>query len=331
MPMDLEGCDFLLTFKCIAKCRHCTYRASPDRIGVMSVNDFQNYMTTLAHEQSLDWITFRGGEPFLFYKTLKRCIQFAHKLGQKEIAVITSGYWGGNQTNAQTKLQELKKAGLTSVYFSVDAFHQEFVPFRSAHTAINAARVIGFDNIVVTSQFLGPIESRNPFNRETEENLERLKLPEDFRIDRHLLDIEGRAADHLTRHLKCKAGIPKGKCVLSDWAGETLKDPKTIEIDFQGNVTICPGLCIGNAKIEPLSKIIKEYDYRSHPIIELLVDGGPQKLSELLDTAKHIHAGRYVSECHLCYEIRRQLRGRFPESLAPENCYREQECEGKRR
>lgn len=322
--MNLEGCDFLLTFKCVAKCRHCPYMASPFRKGVMAVDDFKNYMTVLADEQSLDWIAFNGGEPFLFYKTLKRCIEIAHRLGQREISVFTSGYWGGSQANAQFKLHELKKAGLTSIYFSVDAFHQEFVPFRSARTAINAARAIGFDEIAVTSQFLGSIDSKNRFNMKTQQYREMLRLPEDFKIDRYALSIEGRAVDQLASYLRCKAGIPQGRCVLPDWVGETLKDPKTIEIDSFGNVTICPGLCIGNAKTELLSKIIREYDYRRHPMIKLLVDGGPYRLLELPEATGRISHGKYVNECHLCYELRRQLRGCYPESLAPETCYKEQ-------
>lgn len=323
MPVDLEGCSFLLTFKCVAKCRHCTYRASPDRTGVMSINDFQNYMTTLTREQSLDWIAFRGGEPFLFYKTLKRCIQIAHKLGQKQIIVFTNGVWGGNQTNAQTKLQELKHAGLTDIWFSVDAFHQEFVPFRSIHIAINAARTVGFDKVAITSQYLNSVDSKNPLNQKTEEYLERLRLPDDFTVTRNPVCITGRASDQLADYLKGKARFPRGECALSDLAGETLKDPKKIEIDSYGNVTICPGLCIGNAKITSLSRIIREYDYKQHPIIRLLVEGGPSKLLELPETARH-DSLQYVSECHLCYEIRRQLRPCFPEFLAPESCYREQ-------
>lgn len=324
MLMNLTGCDFLLTFKCVAQCRHCSYKASPDRKGVMAVTDFQKYMTVLANEQSLDSITFHGGEPFLFYETLKRCIEIGHKLGQREIAVITNGYWGGNPGNAQTKLQELRKAGLTSIYFSVDAFHQEFVPFQSVHTAINAARAIALNKIVVTSYFLGSIDAQNSFNQKTEEYLERLRLPEDFRIDRHSLNIVGRATDQLASYLRCKSGIPRGKCVLPHWAGETLKDPKTIEIDFLGNVTICPGLRIGNAKSESLSKIIKDYDYREHPIIKLIVEGGPCKLLDMPQARENIDRGKYVNECHLCYELRKQLRGCYPEFLAPEGCYKEQ-------
>jgi len=281
-------------------------------------------MHTLANEQHLDWIVFHGGEPFLFYKTLKRCIEIARRLGQKEIAIITNGYWGGNQTNAQSKLQELKKAGLTSIYFSVDAFHQEFIPVRSVRTAINAARTVGFDKMTVTSQFLEPHNPTNRYDAKTERCLERLRLPDDFKIDRHRLNVEGRAADQLAGFLKQKTGIPNGKCVLPYWAGKTLENPKTIEIDFLGNVTICPGLCIGNAKTKSLSKILSDYDYRSHPITKLLAEYGPYKLCVFPETKNMVSRGKCVSECHLCYEMRSRLRGRFPELLTPDNCYNEQ-------
>ena len=323
MPLHLEQCNFLLTYKCIAKCRHCRYLASPNRKGVMTVKDFQAYMTVLASEQSLRWIVFRGGEPFLFYKTLKRCIEIAHRLGQKKIAVVTSGHWGGNQTNAQKKLLELKTAGLSSIWFSVDAFHQEFVPFHSVHTAINAARTIGFDEIVITSQFLGTVNARNTFNSRTEECLERLRLPEDFTIVRNPIVLEGRASHQLARYLNSKPASLHGKCVLPSWAGETLKDPRTIEIDFEGNVSICLGLCIGNAKTESLSEIIRNYDYTKHPIMRLLAENGPHKLTELANTTRNFNLREFVNECHMCYELRKQLRGCYPESLAPQSCYAE--------
>jgi hypothetical protein len=290
----------------------------------MTVQDFQNYMTTLSKEQSLSWIAFSGGEPFLFYKTLRRCIQLAHRLGQKNITVFTSGHWGGNQTKAQKKLQELKHAGLTAIQFSVDAFHQEFIPFHSVHTAIDTARTTGLDEITVISQYLGPVYSKNPFNEKTELYLERLRLPKDFKTIRTSLPIEGRACDQLRNHLGSTTTLRNTKCTLPSWIGETLKNPKTIEIDFLGNVTICPGLCIGNTKTEPLARILQEYDYAQHPIIKTIVENGPDKIPELKQPKRGIGNEKHVNACHLCYESRRQLRGCYPESLAPESCYEEQ-------
>lgn len=290
----------------------------------MSVKDFRNHMIVLAHEHSLNWIAFHGGEPFLFYKTLKRCIEIAHKFGQERIEVATSGYWGGNQTHAQRKLQELKIAGLSSILFSVDAFHQKFIPFHSVHTAIDAARTVGFDEIMIVSRFLDTANSKNPFNSRTEESIERLRLPEDFAIVRCPLEITGRASDQLTDYLRGKARYPHGKCILPAPKQGTLTDPKAIDIDFMGNVTLCPGLCIGNTNTTPLSRIIREYDYTRHPIIKLLAENGPHILAELPEIKGSFKQSKYVSECHLCYEARRQLRACYPEFLAPEDCYKDQ-------
>ena len=297
--------------------------SSPLRYGVMAVDDFKDYMTVLTHQQSLGWITFNGGEPFLFYKTLKRCIEIAHKLGQKEIGVFTSGYWGGNQTNARRKLHELKKAGLSSICFSVDAFHQEFVPFRSVRTAINAARTLGFNKLIVTSRFLGSVDSRNPFNVKTEELLVRLSSSEDVTIERKPLYIEGRAADLLANFLRHKAESPRGMCALPSRTDGTLRNPTVIQIDPSGNVTVCPGLCIGNAKAESLSRILNEYDFEHNPILKLLVQRGPSRLLELPEARDIEVLARWVSDCHMCYELRRHLRACYPEFLTPESCYSE--------
>lgn len=288
----------------------------------MTVKDFRTYMAALADEQSLERITFRGGEPFLFFKTLKRCIEITRRLGRREIAVVTNGYWGGNPTNAQKKLQELKKAGLSSIWFSVDAFHQEFVPFRSVRTAVNAARAIGFDKTIVVSYFLNTVDSRNPFNSRTEEYVKKLYLPENSEHMRYPLIMEGRASDKLTGYLK-NMRVISGKCALPFRNAGTLKDPTTIEIDLMGNVMICPGICIGNAKTEPLSRIIKEYDHAKHPIIEPLSENGPRGLYSLHELVENAQSRKYASECHMCYTLRRQLRTRYPEYLTPENCYKE--------
>lgn len=290
----------------------------------MTVVDFKSYMTTLVREQSLNWILIHGGEPFLFFKTLERCIEIAQRLGQKGIGLITNGYWGGNQTNAQRKLQRLKKAGLSTIVFSVDAFHQEFVPFRSVHIALDAARKIGFDRIVVASRFLGSVESRNPFNIKTEEFLKKLGPTEGFTVERKLLHVEGRAADQLATHLQHRLAPLDSTCVLQLRTNSTLKNPKVIQIDPFGNVTICPGLCIGNTKIQPLSRILKEYDCERGPIMKLLAKKGPSKLLDLPEAQGSGGSGKYVSDCHVCYELRRRLRTCYPEFLAPEGCYSEQ-------
>jgi hypothetical protein len=289
----------------------------------MTIEDFRGYMSVLATKQSPDVITFRGGDPFLFFKTLKRCIGIAHNLGQKKIEVLTSGYWGGNQTHAQKRLQELKKAGLSSIWFSVGAFHQEYVPYRSVHTAINAARAIGFDEIVVTGQFLGSVDSQNAFNSKTEEYIERLYLPEDSRTVRDSIVIEGRASEQLATYAKHKTVASKGECPMPLRGGGALEDPKKIEIDFLGNVTLCPGLCIGNTRSAPLSRIIQDYDFKQHPIIRSIAENGPRGLLEFPEMAGNVRLGEYVNECHMCYELRRQLRPHYPEFLAPEQCYKE--------
>ncbi len=76
----------------------------------------------------LQSLTVHGGELFLYFNILKGIFKKARELGIKERWVITNGYWTEIKETAERKLSELKESGLLSITFSVDAFHQEYIP-----------------------------------------------------------------------------------------------------------------------------------------------------------------------------------------------------------
>jgi hypothetical protein len=68
-----------------------------------------------------------------------------------------------------------------------------------------------------------------------------------------------------------------------------------------------------------LASIIERFDPATRPILREIMAGGPWALAQACDHTP----GRelYADECHLCYEVRAALRERFPEVLAPAQCY----------
>jgi len=72
-----------------------------------------------------------------------------------------------------------------------------------------------------------------------------------------------------------------------------------------------------------LSSILAEYDPWQHPIIRELVRGGPALLAEIAQYIGYTARASYVSECHLCYDVRRFLRSRYSSGLVPLTCYEE--------
>jgi len=143
--MRVKGVDFLLTFKCPAKCNHCSNKAGPERTGYMKLADAEGYLKTLTKTQPLQFVVMHGGEPFLYFEDLKQIVEKAKELEVPQRWTITNGYWAKTNAIANKKLHELKKAGLTHITFSVDGFHQEYIPFETVRTGIEAATHIGFD------------------------------------------------------------------------------------------------------------------------------------------------------------------------------------------
>ena len=318
--MQVKGVDFLLTFKCPSKCRHCSYKAGPERTGYMKLEDAERYLKELTDTQPLQSIGAHGGEPFLYFELLKWIMEKAKELEVSRTWVITNGYWAKTKEIAKKKLVELKKAGLTSITFSVDGFHQEYIPLESVRNGIEAAATVGFERVCVDSYFLGHPDSDNFYNVLTRKAIESLGTLDKVEINKRQADFEGRAAE-LARYVESKPETPAGKCQVPFWIGGDLKDPQGVEIDFEGNVTLCPGICIGNTKIKSLTQILQNYDHLAHPILSIIAKEGPIGLLEVAISKGFGEQRKFIDECHLCYEVRKFLRRYYPQYLAPRNCY----------
>ena len=308
--MQLKGVDFLITFRCPSMCAHCSYKAGFHRTGFMHV----------AHVSA--WLrAIHGGEPFLYMDIAKHIVTEAKLCAIPKVWIITNGYWAKDDHSTEKKLQELKRAGLTCITLSVDAFHQEHVPIESAKRAIKWSRALGFEEVAVDSYYLGSEKDDNHFNAETQRILVELQAFTDVHFSRYPLRLEGRAAEVLSSYLKPRHEIPSGECPFPFWLGGDFSSPETVEIDHAGNVTLCPGLRIGNARDESLTDILDRYDARTHPIISVLDRMGPIGLYDLARRKGYDGTHAFVDECHLCYTMRRYLRPYYTRFLAPSACY----------
>jgi hypothetical protein len=195
------------------------------------------------------------------------------------------------------------------------------VPLERARTAITAATGLGYDKVWVDSYFIKPGEFSSQYDLKTMEAIESLKDLQGVEFSKYQVDMEGRAADLLIQETELSNRIPTGKCQFPFWLGGDLKNPEVIEIDREGNVTLCPGLCIGNAKMTALLDILDSYDYRKHLIIRILAEEGPIGLFNLAKSKGLQVSDSFVDECHLCYEMRRHLSSIYPQHFAHRGCY----------
>jgi len=319
----ITGLDFLLTYRCTAECKHCSYRASPNRKGVIEVKDANNYLKQIVSISDLKGITVHGGEPFLYYEGLKEIIKKAKNLKIPARGVITNSYWATSEKKTREMLEELKKVGLNQITLSGDSFHQEFIPVANIKRSIKIAAEIGIREIWVDSYYLEGKEEINSYNTRTNEilaELYRMKNLVNVEFNAYPLSFTGRAST-LTNNAKKMKTEDLTECNLPYWIGGSLADPETIEIDCEGNVTLCPGISIGNAKKESIIEILENYDVYAHPILSRLHEGGLLNLLELAEEKGFVKEKYYMDNCHFCYEMRKFLRPFYQDYLSPMGCY----------
>jgi hypothetical protein len=288
--MKLSGLHLLLTYKCIFECDHCFVWAGPRQSGTMTLLTVDSALRQ-AKEAGVEWIYFEGGEPFLFYAVLREGVERASRMGFR-VGIVTNAYWANDAADAGLWLSPFK--GLIEDFsISGDLYHDDEVLSESVVNAMNAAEKLGIPASVITIAQPG----------------EEGALP----LGAACVRYRGRAAAELSGEVETLEWSKFAEC-----EHEELRDPGRLHLDPYGNLHVCQGIIIGNIFHASLKEIADGYDPESHPIVGALLEGGPVALVERYGAA---HAERYADCCQLCDEVRRKLRGRFPEELAPDQMY----------
>ena len=139
----------LLTYRCIAECRHCFFECSPRRTEAMT---HQTARRVIPEAVSLGakLVSFSGGEPFLEYDSLRELISLSSENGLNT-EVVSNGFWGETIEKSQGALKPLIEAGLDVLNLSVDDFHCEYTSFESVRNAYWGAVDLGVKIVLMVS------------------------------------------------------------------------------------------------------------------------------------------------------------------------------------
>jgi MoaA/NifB/PqqE/SkfB family radical SAM enzyme len=263
----------------------------------MTLEQVQDILDQGKRLGTVEWIYFEGGEPFLYYQVLKRGIEAAALHGFK-IGIVTNAYWANSREDALEYLRPL--GGLIhDLSVSSDLYHgNDKVDERSRH-AIWAANELGMP--MKTLSIAQPEETSAA------------KTSGQIPAGTSAVRFRGRAVEKLAPRAEMHPWTEFTECPCEDF-----RDPGRVHVDPLGNLHICQGVTIGNLFEKPLKEIWEEYDPDSHPVIGPILRGGPV---ELVRRYKLPHAETYADACHLCFEARKALRERFPETLGPDQMY----------
>jgi len=295
--MELSGLHFLLSYQCTFECDHCFVWGSPWQSGTMTLSQVREILEQAKDLGTINWIYFEGGEPFLYYSVLLKAAQMANEMGFK-VGMVSNAYWATDLEDAGEWLQPFEGL-LQDLSVSSDLFHYSEKLSRQAQFATRAAEQLGIP--------VGVISVAEPDQGDAQTASGQLPLGESGVMFR------GRAAEklaHMVPHHPWQQFI---ECPY-----ENLTDPGRIHLDPYGYLHICQGISIGNLFETHLSQICVEYNPQAHPIIGPLLDGGPAELARRYNVPLQ---DSYADACHLCYQVRRELRTRYPEILAPDQMY----------
>ena len=245
---------FIVSYKCTNECKHCALLGSPNQDdAVIDLDDVRKYLEDITENYNVMEVGLFGGEPLLYIDLVVSLIEEVKKFGILKIGFPTNGYWGKSESIAKKYALKLKKAGLNSIGFSVDAFHQEFIPLDVVKRAIRAVHEVGIETIYLISQNFGSEEEQNQFFVKTKEIADNFSNEFEYcQFVNSPLQMKGRAVRNLPDQCSM-ATIPSDKCL-------NLKAP-IFSIDPNGWVfhQMCHGISLGNAKQKSISEIIDNY------------------------------------------------------------------------
>ncbi|MFP4383488.1 MAG: radical SAM/SPASM domain-containing protein [Spirochaetia bacterium] len=305
--MKLQGITFIATYRCNASCGHCFF-------GVSDSPYLAEHLIgrTFLEIGPLEWVHLSGGEPFLDPPELLSIISVIREHHPGHIGIATNGYWARDTGETAKLVSSLADQGVDGISFSVDVYHQRWVPLNRVITAAKAVRNAGMTNhswIVASGDSAESLELARQASRES-------GLPLAENAVRNI----GKGA---SRKGAGTGEIPQGLCRdLSCCLGETGPfDPKMLWIDPYGNVLICYGIIIGNVRDRSLNQIMEEYRPENNRVLSALAEEGPKGLYRLAEEKGCAPAGWFPDECALCFRSRRELRAYYPEILGPGECY----------
>lgn len=331
--MELLGLNIVINHSCNIDCAHCFYSCAPNSKGTMEIGELKEYVKTITKDNKLVWLGLGcGGEVFLEYETMLEAAKEIKAITPVEMLVMTNAFWAVSPERARERVEPLNEVKVDTIWLSLDAFHQKYVPCERVIHAVNASLDAGISSVCVTSEYFIGVDDDNEYNRETKKLLGELReaLGERaglVKYDQYTVIPGGRSSEMFFTYMEemkkkgASFGVPRGRCKGTTFWGKNIKSPYGIEIFHDGTVGLCPGMAMANLKEVSLKELLEHWDYKTNPIITAIAKEGPAGLIPLAENRGYSLRTDYYNECHLCYELRKHLQPYYSQFLSPKVCY----------
>lgn len=269
----------------------------------------------------LDMVVLMGGEPGLAAGLTHRLAASLRQMGLN-VRVETNASWATSDGKAREFLAPLYAAG-ASVMFSLDAWHEPFVPPERVVRAARISEALG-GQYYVESAYLDVSQRNQAQDQRTDALLAVLEaaVSQPPKVFRGTILYNGRAAKKLAPLVSAGRGVPDAICdQVPWWYHSHLATLDLLELDPDGYLSKGCGIAIANLHKTSVAQLMKEYDAARHPIFARLMESGPLGLAREAEEFGYVLKEDYADMCQLCQEAREFLRQRYPEYLVPDQHY----------
>lgn len=305
--------QIMATYRCSAACRHCLVMAAPRQDeALVSVEAAVQYGLDFAALGRA--VMIAGGEALLYFEHVLEMVRALAAAGVPVAFVESNGSWCSSDALTRRRLSLLQDAGVQGMYFSVDRYHQEFVPAERVYRGVSISwELFGRGNV-------SPAELSLDWALETE------RLAQDPEHLRHAHDgagihFIGRAALELA---PLAAPVPLEELLTEDCAENLDIDTRhELQVDPYGFVRPdwCPGVNLGNTRSHRIVDLCRTRHVQETPLLREIAERGPAALLPLAQRYGITAQPAYASKCHLCFDLRRQLVHHMREEFGPRQVY----------
>ena len=165
---NLEKIEFILTMACTGKCRHCSEGDHDGFSGHINEDVAAEAVKQICAHYSIKTVMTFGGEPLLYPDAVCTIHKTAFDHGIKKRQLITNGFFSNDHERIEAVVKKLKSSGINDLLLSVDAFHQEHIPFDPVFCFAKNAVQTGIPIRLQPAWLVSP-EDSNPYNDRTRE------------------------------------------------------------------------------------------------------------------------------------------------------------------
>lgn len=149
-PLKSGVFSFVTTDGCTARCSHCLMNCTPNKKNKLQFEQMQKCIDQVVKEYDVKMIVFTGGESTLLGEDLFRTIRYC-TLNFLKTRLVTNAFWATSLERAQRYIEKFRSVGLTEINFSVDDYHEPFVPLENIRNAWQACKGAGFESVILAN------------------------------------------------------------------------------------------------------------------------------------------------------------------------------------